>query len=111
MAQEGTVKWLSQDKGYGSITPDDGGEDVFVHFSAIAGSGFRNVEEGERATYEVGQGRKGLQAVNVSEAYAGTAPTGPGSNSLGSGPSSCPYSTISTNLRVDGYSDDRCLER
>ena len=53
MAQ-GTVKWFSQDKRYGFITPDDGGEDVFVHFSGIAGSGLRNVEEGERVTYEVG---------------------------------------------------------
>ncbi len=67
MAQ-GTVKWFSQDKGYGFIKPDDGGDDVFVHYSAIAGGGFRNLEEGDKVTYEVTQGRKGAQAVNVSKA-------------------------------------------
>jgi CspA family cold shock protein len=67
MAQ-GTVKWFNQDKGYGFITPDNGGEDLFVHFSAIQGSGFRSLEEGEKVTYEVGQGQKGPQAQNVSKA-------------------------------------------
>ncbi len=67
MAQ-GTVKWFSQEKGYGFITPDDGGEDIFVHYSAVKGSGFRSLEEGERVSYEVTQGRKGLQAENVSRA-------------------------------------------
>jgi CspA family cold shock protein len=67
MAQ-GTVKWFNPDKGYGFITPDDGGEDLFVHYSAIQGSGFRNLGEGEKVTYEVGQGQKGPQAQNVSKA-------------------------------------------
>lgn len=65
---QGTVKWFSQDKGYGFITPDEGGDDLFVHFSAIQGSGFRSLEEGEKVTYEVGQGQKGPQAQNVSRA-------------------------------------------
>ncbi len=67
MAQ-GTVKWFSTEKGYGFITPDDGGEDVFVHHTGIAGEGFKNLEEGEKVTYEVTQGRKGPQAENVSRA-------------------------------------------
>ncbi len=68
MAQEGTVKWFSQEKGYGFITPDDGGEDVFVHHTGIAGEGFKTLEEGEKVSYEVTQGRKGLQAENVTRA-------------------------------------------
>jgi CspA family cold shock protein len=65
---QGTVKWFSQEKGYGFIIPDEGGEDVFVHFSGIAGEGFKSLEEGEKVTYEVTEGRRGLQAANVSKA-------------------------------------------
>ncbi len=65
---QGTVKWFSQDKGYGFIKPDDGSEDVFVHHTGIAGEGFKTLEEGDKVTYEVTQGRKGLQATNVSKA-------------------------------------------
>jgi cold shock protein len=61
----GTVKWFSGEKGYGFITQDDGGPDVFVHFSAIAGEGFRNLEEGQKVEYDVTQGPKGPQAANV----------------------------------------------
>jgi CspA family cold shock protein len=65
MAQ-GTVKRFNVDKGYGFITPDEGGEDVFVHYSGIAGNGFKSLDEGTKVSYETTQGRKGLQAENVS---------------------------------------------
>ena len=66
MAQ-GTVKWFSNEKGYGFISPDDGGEDLFVHHTGIAGNGFKSLEEGAKVSYEASQGRKGLQADNVSK--------------------------------------------
>ena len=65
MAQ-GTVKWFNADKGYGFIAQDAGGlPDVFVHFSEIQGEGFRNLEEGQRVEFEIGQGTKGAQATAV----------------------------------------------
>ena len=64
----GTVKWLNDDKGYGFISPDDGSDDVFVHFSAIAGEGFRSLSEGSKVSYEVEQGQKGPAATNVTQA-------------------------------------------
>jgi cold shock protein len=64
---QGTVKWFNEEKGYGLITPDDGSEDLFVHHTGIVGSGFKSLEEGEKVSYEVTQGRKGMQAVNVSK--------------------------------------------
>ncbi len=62
---QGTVKWFSDEKGYGFIRPDDGSEDVFVHHTGITGDGFKSLEEGDKVSYEVTQGRKGLQAENV----------------------------------------------
>ena len=65
----GTVKWFNDSKGYGFIQ-QDGGDDVFVHFSAIQGSGFKSLAEGDRVTFEVQQGPKGLQAANVTRVGA-----------------------------------------
>ena len=62
---EGTVKWFNADKGYGFVTPEAGGSDLFVHFSAIQGSGYKTLDEGQKVSYTVTEGQKGPQASDV----------------------------------------------
>ena len=62
---EGTVKWFNADKGFGFIQPDEGGEDLFVHFSAIQSDGYKSLDENQKVSFNVGQGQKGPQATEV----------------------------------------------
>ena len=64
----GTVKWFSNSKGYGFISPDEGGEDVFAHFSAIEMEGYKTLNEGQKVEFDINDGPKGLQASNIKEA-------------------------------------------
>lgn len=61
----GIVKWFNSDKGYGFIAPDDGSADLFAHFSAIQGDGYRSLEENQKVEFEPEQGKKGMQAANI----------------------------------------------
>lgn len=65
MSTEGTVKWFDDKKGYGFIEPDEANDDVFVHYSAVLMDGFKTLEEGQRVSFEILQGEKGLKASNV----------------------------------------------
>ena len=62
---KGTVKWFNAEKGFGFIANDEGGDDVFVHFSAIQGEGFKTLDEGQAVTYDLTEGARGMQASNV----------------------------------------------
>ena len=66
--ETGTVKWFNDAKGFGFITPDNGGEDLFAHFSAIQGGGFKSLKENQKVTFEVTMGPKGKQASNIQPA-------------------------------------------
>ena len=65
---KGTVKWFNGTKGFGFITDNNGGEDIFVHFSGIVSDGYKSLDEGQEVTFEIEQGPRGLQAVNVCKA-------------------------------------------
>src|ERR1700759_1852904 len=82
---EGTVKWFNAEKGFGFATPDGGGPDVFVHYTAIQSSGYRSLDEGQRISFDIQQRRKGPQAATAPPIGATHAPSAPPSGPPGGG--------------------------
>ena len=78
MRMTGTVKWFNNDKGFGFIAPEDGSKDIFVHHTAIQGSGYKSLDEGEKVEFDVAQGQKGPQAENVTRLGGGNPSSGGG---------------------------------
>jgi cold shock protein len=68
----GTVKWFNEAKGFGFITPDDGGEDLFIHHTKIDMEGFRSLKQGQKVEFQTGEGRRGIEATNVRTASVNT---------------------------------------
>ena len=101
MRTKGTVKWFNAEKGYGFITPEDGGKDCFVHFSAIQGGGFKKLEEGQKVEFEIGQGQKGPQAENVVALDGGTGGGG------GGGGGGSPLLQSSVSKKADANKDGK----
>ena len=97
---QGTVKWFDGGKGYGFISPEEGGGDLFVHFSSILGSDFKSLEEGEQVSYEIGQGKRGPQAENVKRLSPPRAPQAPAPRPPSRGPASSSSPDVPDLLRM-----------
>ncbi len=98
---QGTIKWFDGGKGYGFVSPDEGGGDLFVHHSSILGGDFKSLEEGEKVSYEIGQGKKGPQAESVRRLSPPPVPTrSPAPRTPARGPASSSSPDVPELLRM-----------